>query len=82
MLHERLRTILADNNVIHERLRTSLADNNVIHENQIAFQIGSRTSDHILVLKTLIDKNIHKATKPYMFVYFVDFEAAFDCVWL
>ncbi len=67
--------------VLYERPRKFLADNNVIPENQIAFQKRSRISEYIPVLKTLIDKYIHKATKSYMFVCFVDFKAAFDSVW-
>ena len=67
--------------VLHNRLVKFVDDNSIIPSNQIGFRKGSRTSDHILVLKTLIDKYIHRASKSYLYVCFVDFSAAFDTVW-
>ena len=41
--------------VLHNRLVSFSNKDNIIPPNQIGFRKGSRTSDHILVLKTLID---------------------------
>ena len=50
-----------------------------IKSNQIGFKKNHRTSDHIFVLKTLIDKYFKQNGKIY--VCFVDFQKAFDKVW-
>ena len=56
-------------------------NNNIIPPNQIGFRKGSRTSDHVLVLKSLIDKYINGPKKSYLYVCFIDFSAAFDTIW-
>ena len=38
----------------------------IIPQNQIGFRKGSRTSDHVLVLKSLIDKYINGSGKSYL----------------
>ena len=48
---------------------------------KLVFRKGSRTSDHVLVLKSLIDKYINGSGKSYLYVCFIDFSAAFDTVW-
>lgn len=48
--------------------------------NQIGYKKKSRTSDHILTLKALIDKFINKAPRQYLFACFVDFKSAFNTV--
>ena len=53
---------------------TYLDDNAIIPINQIGFKKGARTSDHILVLKTLIDKYINRASKSYLYICFIDFQ--------
>ena len=68
-------------NVLHNRLSQFAADNDLIPSNQIGFRKGFRTSDHILTLKTLIDKYIHTLPRKYLYVCFVDFKAAFDTIW-
>lgn len=67
--------------ILYNRLNMFTNDNNIIPSNQIGFRKGSRTSDHILVLKTLIDKYIQRAGKSYLYICFIDFSAAFDTVW-
>jgi retron-type reverse transcriptase len=67
--------------VLYNRLNVFTDNNNVIPPNQIGFRKGARTSDHILVLKSLIDKYINRAGKSYLYVCFIDFSAAFDTVW-
>jgi exonuclease III len=65
------------NTVLNTRLTNYLNNHQVIHESQIAFNKGSRTSDHMFVLKTLIDKTV-KANKKKLYTCFVDFKKAFD----
>ena len=50
----------------------------IIKDEQIGFRKGSRTSDHIFKLKTLLCKYLHKAGRVY--VCFVDMRKAFDSV--
>ncbi len=66
--------------VIHTRLAKFLKDNNLIPNNQIGFQKLSRTADHVLTLKTLIDKYLNKLSKERLYVCFVDFRSAFDTI--
>jgi hypothetical protein len=48
---------------------------------QICFSKGKRTSDHIFVLNTLIDKYCKQGSKR-LFSCFVDFRRAFYAVYL
>jgi hypothetical protein len=45
-----------------------------------SFSKGSRTSDHMFVLKTLIDKYIQQGSK-HLYTCFVDFHKAVDTAW-
>ena len=47
---------------------------------QFGFRENHRTSDSLFVLKTLINKYVHK-NKRKLFVCFVDLQKAFDSVW-
>ena len=47
---------------------------------QFGFRENHRTSDSLFVLKTLINKYVHK-NKIKLFVCFVDLQKAFDSVW-
>lgn len=67
--------------ILHDRLNKFVDSNTIIPPHQIGFRKGARTGDHILVLKTLIDKYINRAGKSYLFVCFIDFSAAFDTIW-
>ena len=66
------------NSVINNRLIKFIENNNLIDENQIGFKQKSRTSDHVFVLKSLIDKYLSNGNKLY--TCFVDFRKAFDRV--
>ena len=59
--------------------RRSLTKNNLINNLQIGFKKKSRTSDHMFILKTLIDKAVH-GDKKNLYACFVDFQKAFDRV--
>ena len=64
--------------MINNRLVKFIENNNLINENQIGFKTKSRTSDHVFVLKSLIDKYLTNGNKLY--TCFVDFRKAFDSV--
>jgi hypothetical protein len=66
------------NSVLNNRLNTFIDQHQLVDEKQIGFRKGSRTSDHLFVLKTLIDKYTEKDGKLY--TCFVDFRKAFDSV--
>ena len=61
------------------RLEEKIYEKHPISINQIGFKKGHRTSDHIFVLKTIIDK-IVKNNKKKLFVAFIDFRKAYDRV--
>jgi hypothetical protein len=67
------------NSILNNRLDKFLVENNIIHEKQIGFSKKSRTSDHIFVLKCILEKYLKTDTKK-LFVCFVDFHKAFDTV--
>ena len=49
---------------------------------QIGFVKNCRTSDHIFVLRSLIDKYVKVAGKQkFLYVCFIDLQKAFDTVW-
>ena len=53
---------------------------NLLHKSQIGFLANNRTADHVLTLRTLIDKYVH-CHKEKIYACFVDFRKAFDSVW-
>jgi exonuclease III len=68
-------------NVLQNRLVSYIDRKQVISSNQIGYRKKCRTSDHILVLKTIIDKYILKEGRQYLYVCFVDLKSAFDTIW-
>ena len=67
--------------VLNKRLITFVNNQSIIPKHQIGYQAKCQTLDHILTLKNMVDKYIHRASRKYLFVCFVDFKAAFDSVW-
>ena len=65
--------------IMHNRLCTFLEDNNIMCKEQIGFKKKSRTSDHVFVLKSIIDKL--KKSKKKLYACFVDLRKAFDTIW-
>ena len=65
--------------MINERLEKWTAKENIKCKEQIGFEKKSRPSDHLLVIKTLIDTYANERKK--LFACFVDFQKAFDSVW-
>ena len=56
------------NSVINSRLDKFLNDNNKIPEAQIA-RANSKTSDHMFVLKTIVDKMLYKEKKTTLHMF-------------
>ena len=67
------------NRILNERLVKYLQKKKILSEEQIGFKRGARTSDHMFVLKTIID--YHKYRKLAVFTCFIDLKKAFDTVW-
>ena len=65
------------NSILNNRLQKFI-DNGFISDAQIGFQPQSRTSDHMFVVRTLLDKYFSKGSKLY--ACFIDFAKAFDTV--
>ena len=66
--------------ILKTRLDKFITDHNLVPNEQIGFQAGSRTSDHIFTLATLIIKYTLK-NGGKLYTCFVDFKSAFDTVW-
>ena len=66
--------------LLNNRLQEFLAKNNIISKFQNGFQKNRRTSDHIFVLKCLIEEA--KSKKRPIYGCFVDLKKAFDSVWI
>ena len=66
------------NRILNLRLDKFLSTNNIINNCQIGFTKEARTSDHMFVLKTIIDQC--NAANERLFACFVDFQKAFDTV--
>ena len=63
--------------LILDRLETRVQHSHPLSPNQIGFKKGHRTSDHIFVLKSIVDKIIKK-DKGKLYVAFIDFRKAYD----
>ena len=61
------------------RLNNFLSENKVIDNSQIGFIPKKRTSDHILVLKTICD--FYKNKQKAVYTCFVDMAKAFDSLY-
>jgi hypothetical protein len=67
--------------ILHNRISIFCEQNHIIRPYQIGYKKKTRTSDHILTLKNIIDKYIRKVQRSYLFACFVDFTLAFGTVW-
>ena len=73
--------VLETHLLLNTRLSSIVNINKVISKNQIGFQSASRTSDHLLTLKALINKHVRDNSKQKVHAAFIDFRKAFDNVW-
>ena len=68
--------------IINDRICKELENRDFIKDEQAGFRKNHRTSDHIFVLKTIVDKYVLNANKgDKLFACFIDFKKAFDTVW-
>ena len=65
--------------ILKNRFTHFLESNQLLTKCQIGFSSGKRTTDHIFVLKTLLD--VAKSKKKPLFMCFIDLKSAFDTVW-
>jgi hypothetical protein len=65
---------------LQRRLASFIKSNNLLCANQGGFRKGYRTTEHVFISKTLINKYVYKC-KTKLYVYFVDFKKAVDTVW-
>ena len=65
--------------VLLNRLNDYVGKTKPLSINQIGFRKGKRTTDHIFVIKTLIDKLVRKEGKK-IFIAFIDFKKAYDTI--
>jgi hypothetical protein len=61
--------------ILNERIDSFLKQNNIIDDCQIGFTIKARTSDHMFILKCIIDQYC-KTKDGRVFACFVDFQKA------
>ena len=67
--------------VLNERISKFLDNKSFIRKEQAGFRKNHRTSDQIFILKTIIDKYIHKDGEDNkIYACFIDFRKAFDTV--
>ena len=66
---------------MNDRLTTYCVTHKLISKEQIGFQKNSRTSDHILSLKTLTNKYVVDKKGEKLYACFVDFRKAYDSIW-
>ena len=67
------------NSILNTRLTAFLEENNLIPIEQIGFKKNHRTSDHLFIVRNLMEK--YKKNKKSLFLCFIDFRKAFDTVW-
>ena len=65
--------------LLNNRLTEVIENKNLLKRNQLGFRKGFRTADHMLTVKTLIDKYLSQNKKLYL--CFVDFKKAYDTTW-
>lgn len=66
--------------VMNTRITDFLEDNKLLAPEQAGFRRSHRTSDHIIILKTVVDKYM-KSNSGRLYCCFVDLQKAFDNVW-
>ena len=63
----------------NQRLMNFLNSNNLLRPEQIGFRMGCSTSDHLFLLKTIIDS--FKSKRKPLYTCLIDLSKAFDSVW-
>ena len=65
--------------ILNKRITAWSDQNNLIDESQGGFRAGYSTIDNIFVLHTIVQKYLLKRSGK-VYVCFVDFQKAFDCI--
>ena len=65
--------------ILLKRLLNYIVKNKLVSNKQIGFMKGSRTSDHIFLLQTIVEKVVKK-NKAKLYAAFIDFKKAYDTV--
>ena len=65
--------------ILNQRLMEHVNLLNMLHNSQIGFLPNNRTADHVLTLRTFLDKYVH-CHQEKVYACFVDFRKAFDSV--
>lgn len=55
--------------ILQYRISSYLEENNLIEDNQAGFRQDYRTTDQIFILKTLLNKYLHKLKKNYICMF-------------
>ena len=66
--------------IMNHRLVEYTELSNLINQGQIGFKKSSRTTDHVFILKSLINKYVYD-NKKKLYTRFIDFKKAFDSIW-
>ena len=69
------------NSVLTKRLEKFVENYTILPVNQIGFRKKARTSDHMFILKTLIEKYVTNRNSKPLYLCFVDLKKAYDSVW-
>ena len=68
--------------IVNDRICKEIESRNFIKSEQAGFRKNYRTSDHIFVLRIIVDKYVLNAKNcDKLFACFIDFMKAFDTVW-
>ena len=63
--------------MMYKRLEKYVNENNIVNAEQIGFKRRARTSDHILTIKTLVNKYVGDQKGKELYACFVDLKKAF-----
>ena len=66
--------------MLNNRLKKFCAKNNLIAMEQIGFKEKSRTTDHILTIKTLVSNHLNAKKGNKVFACFIDLKKAYDSI--
>ena len=58
--------------ILNQRLLVHVKSFDILHKSQIGFLANNRTADHVLTLRTLIDKYVH-GHQTIVYACFVEF---------
>ena len=66
--------------MMNNRLNEYCEQTNLINNGKIGLKKKCRTSDHLLILKSIINKHVYD-NKKKVYTCFVDLKKAFDSIW-